>query len=194
MMIAAPAFAAEGAKTGYFEASGDVMRVSGKFEAGGFSEKDSSTFLGAALGAGAYFAETDLGYHQLGAELGLVGDGDNDSGIKSTSRITTGLVVYNYNFKLPNNVGTIYAGVSGGMAHYNEDIDDSMIGKATYSDANFAAGIQAGAKIRLSDTVSLNAGYRFMKVGDMNDDVWGVDVKIKDITAHEFKVGVTFAF
>lgn len=182
-----------GSKSAYFEVNADVVRLSVKAEVFGDSEKDTTTYLGGSFGAGTYFGESATGRHQCGLELGLVGDSDNDSGTKQTDRILTGLFVYNYNFNL-GKFGAAYLGASAGLAHYNNDIDDSGLGKATYTDATFAAGLQAGVKIRMSDTVSLNAGYRMMKIGDMKDDIYGVDVKLKDIVAHDFRVGVTFSF
>ncbi len=182
------------AKLGYIEVSADVVRFSATAAVSGTTdEKDTSTYLGVSLGAGSYFGESDTGRHQLGLELGLLGDSENNDGGKQTDRILTGLVVYNYNFNL-GKAADAYLGASAGLAHYNAELDDNFLGKATYSDAAFAAGLQAGLKIRMSDTVSVNAGYRLLKIGDMKDDIWGVDVKLKDLVAHDFRVSVTFSF
>ncbi|MGH6860052.1 MAG: outer membrane protein [Phyllobacterium sp.] len=70
------------------------------------------------------------------------------------------------------------------------------------SEWNFAWALHAGVGIKATDRMTIDLGYSYVDLGDAktgtfyNDDgsTRGDPVKFKNITSHDFKVGVRYAF
>jgi len=59
--------------------------------------------------------------------------------------------------------------------------------------ADFAAAAMAGISYRMQDNILLDAGYRFLYLGDARTDA-AIPLELEEITAHEIRVGVRYEF
>jgi opacity protein-like surface antigen len=64
----------------------------------------------------------------------------------------------------------------------------------SYTAANFAWALMAGAAVDLGSGVKVDLGYRYMHLGDARTRLEGVQagIRTKDINAHEFRVGARY--
>lgn len=81
---------------------------------------------------------------------------------------------------------TPYIGGGLGMAFNETSIGDEYR-------TEFAAAAMAGISYRMRDNVLLDAGYRFLYLGEARTDT-AVPTAIEDIVEHEIRVGVRYEF
>lgn len=78
--------------------------------------------------------------------------------------------------------------VSGGIGMTSLDLsnqDTGMLNKITYSADNFTWAIGGGLSLRLNKCLNLDAGYRYLDMGD---------IEKANINAHEWYGGLRFTF
>ncbi len=91
-----------------------------------------------------------------------------------------------------------YIGAGIGMS-YNETDAHTINGSAGtngHGQAEFAAALMAGFSYRMSEQWMLDAGYRYLFLGDAKTESGGAasELHIDDIRAHELRFGVRYEF
>ena len=99
---------------------------------------------------------------------------------------------------------TPYIGAGVGVAHNDLDsvtftaLPNTLLGGDRWS---LAWSLMAGVGVQVTDRITLDIGYRYIDMGKVNSSTVdntgfaaNAPVRVDDLTAHEFKVGLRFAF
>lgn len=105
---------------------------------------------------------------------------------------TWGFLVNGYYDFLPENTLNPYLTAGMGLLHHNgklNSISGISLGGVDGSDSTFGYQLGAGASFAASDSIKIDAGYRYLGSSD---------IKIKsteaEYNAHEFRVGLRYSF
>jgi opacity protein-like surface antigen len=166
---------------------------------------DNSWLVGAGLGCGS-------GSRGIRGELMFDWHGDRDlkgtlaaplGGSLSTS-VRTYTLMFNGYYDLGNYRGFVpYVGAGVGLAHNAMSsvsfsaFPNAILGEDRWS---LAWSLMAGVGYQITDRMTVDFGYRYIDMGKAESgtiDTAGFTnprVRFDDLTAHEFKVGIRFAF
>ena len=74
------------------------------------------------------------------------------------------------------------------------NFSEARVQNPTESEDNLAWALMAGAAVDLGFGFKLDAGYRFVRIGDAKTelDAGGFGFKVKPLDAHEFRLGVRY--
>ncbi len=170
---------------------------------------DDAWLVGGGLGCSA-------GPRGLRGELMLDWRGDRDvrgtlaapSGAAFATSVQSLTLMFNAYYDLMQFGGfTPYVGAGVGVAH-NDLGSVTFTGDPTLSNTlngadkwSLAWSLMAGVGYQISQRVTLDLGYRYIDMGDVRSsrvDSSGFNgnppLRVDDLTAHEFKVGLRFAF
>jgi opacity protein-like surface antigen len=170
---------------------------------------DDAWLVGGGFGCGS-------GFRGLRGELMLDWRGDRDidgtlalpSGAAFTTNVQTWTLMFNAYYDLMQ-IGALtpYVGAGVGLA-YNDlgsvtfSGDPNLVNPLNGDDKwSLAWSLMAGVGYQISHRVTLDLGYRYIDMGDVKSsrvDSSGFSgnppLRVEDLTAHEFKVGLRFAF
>lgn len=126
---------------------------------------------------------------QFDFEIGWVkldGGAEGISGsLKDIPLLVSARYVYRFNDKW-----SIAAGPSLGISYLKASLSIEDLGSGSASDWVFTYGLGAILSYSISDTVSIDAGYRYLWHDDADFD----GVEVTDIKGHVFQVGVRLNF
>ena len=86
---------------------------------------------------------------------------------------------------MPNYWISPYLNAGIGITRIDVSIQDPGAEKVTYSEDNFTWMLGGGLSLRLNRCVNIDAGYRYLDMGDINK---------ANINAHEWYGGLRFTF
>jgi len=154
-------------------------------------------FKGIDLGWAVGFAEHSLGYHAMHIDI-LMGYQRIDSGAGTTNDllIASPQVGYAYHLKLPNKLGSVYAGPFVGYTMMS-DIKTTSGGAG--DDKGFGAALSYGARIGARVDISRGFGifaeaqYQKIRDMDMEYDIGGTGTRT-GLKSTSFVIGAAFNF
>lgn len=167
--------------------------------------KYSDNVAGGALAIGYDFNARDYGPIRAEIEFAMRGKGKRDDvynyagfAIKDAYEISTSSIFANVYYDFHNSSDfTPYIGAGLGTARIKFEnkasISDGVNGlslSTSKSSWKFAWNVGAGVAYRLTDTVSLDLGYRYADFGSLDQNA----LTSIDVTGHEVLLGVRFAF
>jgi opacity protein-like surface antigen len=117
---------------------------------------------------------------------------------KTSLKVITALINYNYESNLSNNVKS-YIGIGVGGASINgKDSDDGNIVSKTTSKHAFLYGFNAGAIFDINKSFNINIGYRYLMSSRFNFAFVEYDSTIShkpsDLKSNEFSIGLSYNF
>jgi opacity protein-like surface antigen len=159
--------------------------------------------LGCGSGSRGLRGELMLGLRE---EKDFGGDYIDFTGAPVDSHLTTSIRSYttllNAYYDLGNMNGLVpYVGAGIGFAYHDTDdvLSDVRPGIQFGEDKlSFAWALMAGFGYQLSDRAILDIGYRYIDLGSArsshadNGFAWNPRLEVRDMTAHEFKVGLRY--
>lgn len=93
---------------------------------------------------------------------------------------------------------TPYVGAGLGMAWVKTELSASVagLGSASIDDTKtvFAGQVGFGCAYAITDSVAVDLGYRFLMMGNGEVEYMGAKLESKDITAHQFMLGLRVTF
>jgi len=180
---------------------------------GGRIDVDNEHFCD--VGVGHYFMDhgrfdVTVGYrgpvHVTGiADFDSLGsNGNGGEAVNQEAKVQSLVTLFNLYWDIANVYGvTPYVGAGLGFA-YN-DLDDVLVPESGFytkggTNVDLAWALMAGLTAPLSDSVAVDAGYRYINWGGVTSGSLGshgrytTPVKIDDLSAHEFRVGLRYSF
>lgn len=170
-----------------------------KLSSGWFAEAG----LGCGSGSRGWRGEVMLGWRQ---EKDFGGDYIDFTGAPVDPRLTTSIrsytTMFNGYYDFGNMNGFVpYVGAGVGFAYHDMgDVRSDLTPGIQFGDdkVSFAWSLMAGFGYQLTDRAILDIGYRYIDLGSArsshadNAFAWNPRLEIRDMTAHEFKVGLRY--
>ena len=173
---------------------------------------DNSWFgeVGAGCGSGPRGIRGELmyGYHGKRDIAGVPGPWTTPPGVDPLhTAVTTQTLMFNGYYDLGRWDRVVpYVGAGVGLAFNRADEvyftgNPALVNRIEGDDRwSLAWSLMAGIGWQVSDRITLDFGYRYLDMGKVESGhidtagFWNPKVRLDDLTAHEFKVGLRFAF
>lgn len=89
---------------------------------------------------------------------------------------------------------TPYVGVGVGLVHNRLHSIRLPAGQLAGSDTDFAWALHVGASVQLTDTMLLDASYRYIDLGDVAGDSPTDTLTVEKLRAHDIRIGLRINF
>lgn len=125
----------------------------------------------------------------------IASSGDTTAKIQATTALFNGYLDLGTWYHI-----TPYIGAGAGVAYarlfdYASTAAPPFSGDTAKNQWNFAWAAMAGVGVALSHNLMLDAGYRYLNIGDLStgSDAFG-QMTLKNVAAHEVRVGLRWSF